>query len=276
MFDDGASPQSRALARMVADARRPAGEALYRLERERKSQDDVVKDCREWIASHKKGPMYWARNLTATENYQWKAQDLPSVAPIPLRPHPSLTSEHLQALSAAGIVHDFSMADPPDYLDVVMGFLLSTKELFLPKTRQMLTSWMVVHFIVWMCQFFEKTQWIGQSEDDLKAQGLIKYANILYFNQPGWLRQRFRLKGSNMEGTSHKIEWKNGSSFLALPSGIRKFASAHSHGYFNDETAHQPAAEATINIVKPAVKQIVCVSSVAPGWFWSQVGDAGV
>jgi hypothetical protein len=37
----------------------------------------------------------------------------------------------------------------------------------------------------------------------------------------------------------------------------------------SDETAHQAGAEATINIVKPAVKQIVCVSSLAPGWFWS-------
>jgi hypothetical protein len=32
-------------------------------------------------------------------------------------------------------------------------------------------------------------------------------------------------------------------------------------------------AEATIDIAKPAVKQIICVSSVAPGYFWNQVSQ---
>jgi len=55
-----------------------------------------------------------------------------------------------------------------------MGYLMSSKELNIPKTREMMTSWLVVGFITWFCQFFEKIGWIGQSEDDLKAQGLIK------------------------------------------------------------------------------------------------------
>ena len=74
------------------------------------------------------------------------------------------------------------------------------------------------------------------------------------------------LKRRKNEGTLHKIEWENGSWFLALPGGIRKFASQHPHGYFNDESA-QPACRQTVNIVKPTVKQIINVSSVAPGNF---------
>ena len=112
----------------------------------------------------------------------------------------------------------------------------------------------------------EKTEWASQSEDDLKAMGLMKYAGILYVNQPPWLRQRYPLLRGE-EGTQHKIEWANGSSFIAMPSGERKLASRHPHGFFLDEAAHIPAAEATINIAMPAVKQIVAVSSVAPGWF---------
>jgi hypothetical protein len=65
---------------------------------------------------------------------------------------------------------------------------------------------------------------------------------------------------SGEEGTSHKVEWATGSLIRALPSGIRKFASSHAHGYMSDETAHQAGAEATINIVKPAVKaDCVCI-----------------
>jgi hypothetical protein len=45
------------------------------------------------------------------------------------------------------------------------------------------------------------------------------------------------------------------------PSGVRKLASQHPHGYFNDESAQQPAWKETVNIVRPAVKQIINVSS---------------
>lgn len=65
----------------------------------------------------------------------------------------------------------------------------------------------------------------------------------------------------------HKIEWENGPRLLALPSGVRKLASQHSHGYFNDESADQPAWKETVNIVRPAVRQIINVNSVAPGDF---------
>ena len=75
------------------------------------------------------------------------------------------------------------------------------------------------------------------------------------------------LKRRKDEGTLHRIEWENGSWFLPLPIGVRKLASLHPHGYFNDESAHQPAWKETVNIVRPAVRQIINVSSVAPGDF---------
>ena len=50
-----------------------------------------------------------------------------------------------------------------------MGYLLTSKNLNIPKTREMMTFWLVVGFITWFCQFFPSTGWIGQSEDDLKA-----------------------------------------------------------------------------------------------------------
>jgi hypothetical protein len=75
------------------------------------------------------------------------------------------------------------------------------------------------------------------------------------------------LKRLKDEGTLHKIEWENGPWFLALPSSVRKLASQHPHGYFNDENADQPAWKETVNIVRPAVRQIINVNSVAPSDF---------
>jgi len=85
------------------------------------------------------------------------------------------------------------------------------------------------------------------------------------------LRKRYPLKRGDA-GTQHDIGWAHSSSFIALPSGERKLASAHPTVYFMDEAAHIPAAEATINIAMPAVRQIIAVSSVAPGFFADTCG----
>ena len=219
--------------------------------------------------------MFWLRNFTRTFNFQWERDGLPPEAPFPYKPY----RDRKLDLEKLPFPHDFTEEDPPDYLDILMGFMLFTKdiaphdELWIPKSRQCLTSWLTVGFITWHCQFHPRIEWIGQSEDDLKATGNIKYANALYSNQENWQKALHPL-ASGIEGTTHKIEWANGSLFRSLASGIRKFASSHAHGYFSDETAHISGVEATLNIVKPAVKQIICVSSVAPGHFWDQVNQA--
>jgi hypothetical protein len=252
------SLQSRVAARIMQEEK-----ALHTSEQERRKQIDAA--CATWIISHTQGPMYWLRNWTKTENYQWRDQGLNPVAPFPYKPWPK-GERHID-FAAFPFKHDLTEDDPPDYLDVVMGYMLWSKNLNIPKTREMMTSWLVVGFITWFCQFFEKVGWVGQSEDDLKAQGLIKYANILYSNQEQWMKDLHPLKRRKDEGTLHRIEWENGSWFLAIPSGVRKLASLHPHGYFNDESAHQPAWKETVNIVRPAVRQIINVSSVAPGDF---------
>jgi hypothetical protein len=229
--------------------------------------------CKEWIISHEAGPMYWLRKLTATENFQWKEQGREPVAPFPHKPY--LDRKIDLSILPFPLGEDIkSGREHLDYLDVTMGYLLVSKDLLIPKTREMMTSWLVVGFITWFCQFYEKIEWLSQSEMDEKAMGLIKYSNILYRNQPAWLKEMHPLKRNTTEGTQHAIEWGNGSLYRALAQGERKVASSHPHGYFNDETAHQTAAGATVDVARPAVKQVVCVSSVAPGWFATECGEA--
>ena len=129
-----------------------------------------------------------------------------------------------------------------------------------------MTSWLAVGYATWSCQFIPNTQIVAQSEKDDKAQGLVKYANILYDNQPSWLKARNSLKRGQI-GTKHSIEWANGSEFIAVPQGIRQVASYHPTIYINDESAHQPEWEETLNVVRPVAKQIICISSAAEGRF---------
>lgn len=201
--------------------------------------------------------MLWLRTLTMTENYHWEKQGLAPKAPFPYKPYAK------ELLAGYGVPAD---RIGWDYLDWVMHYLLESyrlgKPLNVPKTREMITSWLVVGYITWSCQFFPNTEAVGQSEKDDKAKGLIKYANILYENQPEWMKDRHPLKRGNT-GTQHSIIWANGSSFTGLPQGERQTASHHPTIYFNDESAHQAGWKATVDIVKPVAKQIISVSSAA-------------
>jgi len=231
------------------------GEFLRLIEEE--DHECIVARCSERVVAHDRGPMYWLRTFTKTENYHWEKQGLPPKAPFPHKPYPKET------LVAYGIPEEKL---DWDYLDWLMSFLLesyeSGKPLNIPKTREMITSWLVVGYITWSCQFFQNVQAVGQSEKDDKAKGLIKYSNILYENQPAWLKARFPLRRGEA-GTLHSIEWAHGSSFTGVPQGERQTASHHPTIYFNDESAHQPGWKATVDIVKPVAKQIISVSSAA-------------
>jgi hypothetical protein len=212
--------------------------------------------------------------LTMTENHQWQAQGLQPKMPFPYKPFPPKKLAHLNI--------------PPekigwDYLDHTIDAMLTGMKramipkklqkqkpsLYIAKTREMITSWLVCGFIFWHCQFFDTIGWIGQSEKDEKAQGLVQYVNVLYENQPDFLRARFPLLRDRDSGTAHRTDWKHGSWFRGVPQGERQLASSHPFGYFSDESAHQAAWEATIGVVTPAVRQIICVSSAAA----SRYGD---
>ena len=47
---------------------------------------DIVRACQAWVISHKRGPMYWLRNQTKTENYHWQEMGLQPEMPFPFTP----------------------------------------------------------------------------------------------------------------------------------------------------------------------------------------------
>lgn len=224
---------------------------------EAEQHDDIITRCSERVVAHDRGPMFWLRNWTKTENYHWEKQGLEPKAPFPYKPYPP---ELLASYNVPADKLDW------DYLDWGMSFLLLSyetgKPLNLPKTREMITSWLVMGYIAWSTQFFPNIQALCQSEKDEKAQGLVKYANILHDNQPEWMKARFPLRRGD-SGTAHKIERANGSEVIGAPQGERQVASYHPTIYFNDESAHQPAWKSTVDIVRPVAKQIISVSSAA-------------
>jgi hypothetical protein len=199
--------------------------ALARIEARRKRIDEQCKS----------DPLYWLQNHTATEDEHWLKKGTPPVAPFPKK----------------------------EYLRVLMPYLQQEEVLFLPKSREMMVSWLVCGYITHLCQWLPHIFYIIQTKKEETAASLREYCSVLYRNQPQWLKDRHPLTSSNMT----EIHWANGSHILAVPKGADQVRKHHPYGYFQDESAFLPEAEASFNAVKPVAKQIICVSSASPGWF---------
>lgn len=199
---------------------------------------EIWMKCAERVASFDAGPMLWLTQHTATEDLHWLQKGTPPVAPFPVK----------------------------EYLRVTMQYLLSEETIFIPKSREMMTSWLVCGYISWMCQWMPHIFWILQTEKEDKATQLIDYCRILFNRQPEWMQERNPLVVSN----SVELKRANGSHILAVPQGENQVRLFHPYGYMQDESAFLPEAEQSFNAVRPVVKQIVAVSSDEVGWFHSE------
>jgi len=178
------------------------------------------------------------QNLTATENPKHKEQGLAYKSPFPRKTY------------FVPLFEEFARA----------------KRLFIPKTREMLTSWCVMGDSAHRAQW-ERWFTVVQTEAETKAAELISYVAILYENQPEWLKKLHPLK---RERSQTNIEWENGGRVLAIPKGASKIRLYHPTRYVMDEAAFLPEAEACFNAAQPVCQQIIGISSAGPGWFGDQ------
>lgn len=184
-------------------------------------------------------PLYWAQNWTLTENPHWEKQKLPFRSPFPQKPY----FRH--------VFHEFR----------------TSRLLFVPKSRDMMTSW---SGLVWATH---QAQWaqafvIVQTMKDDKAKELLGYADCLYRNQPGWLKKLHPLKSQS----ASEMEWGNKGRILAVPQGQHQIRTYHPTIYIMDEAAFLPEAEQCYGatLASSSHVQIIAISSAGPGWFADQ------
>lgn len=195
---------------------------------------DEAKTQAEIDARCQANALYWLQNYTATENPKHKQQGLPYKAPFPRK----------------------------SYFEPLFEVFNTDSRLFVPKTREMLTSWCV------MGDSAHKAQWehweiIVQTGSEDKAHELIDYATQLYRNQADWMQRLHPLDGTSKS----EIAWKSGGRILAIPSGVHKIRLYHPTRYVMDEAAFLPEAEQCYNAAHPVSQQIIAISSAGPGWF---------
>ncbi|HEV2491486.1 MAG TPA: hypothetical protein VG204_00275 [Terriglobia bacterium] len=77
----------------------------------------------------------------------------------------------------------------------LFNLFLTSERLFIPKSREMMISWAVIGYAVWLCQFFERTRVIVQAQklekviDLISGRGNPGYAEALYQQQDQFLKE---------------------------------------------------------------------------------------
>lgn len=183
----------------------------------------------------RRNPLYWAQTCTRTENPHYVEQGLAFRSPFPRK----------------------------SYFVPLFEALATKQRLFIPKTREMLTSWCCMIHAVHRAQWY-KAEVIVQTESEVKAQQLVGYARRLYGNQDLFLVGRHPLKD---EGSLLNIEWQGGGRVFGIPKGESKIRIYHPTIYIMDEAAFLPEAEACYHAAQPVAKQIIAISSAGPSWF---------
>ena len=178
--------------------------------------------------------LYWLQDHTLTENEQWQRENLPFKAAFPRK----------------------------QYLRVLFDQFKKSRLLFIPKARDMMTSWSAAGWGTHQAQW-EKATVVVQTESEDKAKKLVKYAKILYENQSEDLKRRHPLKA---DSTLH-LEWEGGGEYFGIPCGETKIRIHHPTIYIMDEAAFLPGAKALYEAAYPVAGQIIAISSAGPGWF---------
>jgi hypothetical protein len=213
---------------------------LLKRARARKLADEVDID-RECAAD----PLYWLQNHTQTFDEHWQDKGAQPYARFPNKP----------------------------YFPFLFYQLKTEKRLFLPKSREMMLSWAVIGYAVWMCEFFERARVIVQAQklekviDLISGRGNPGYTRTLYEQQDQFLKDRHPLVKPSTEMPGDMLAWVNGSTLHGVPSGADQIRQYHPTLVIFDEAAHLDEFRESYGAAEPVALQIVALSSAAPSHF---------
>jgi hypothetical protein len=118
-------------------------------------------------------------------------------------------------------------------------------------------------YVAWLCQWHPNIFVVLQSQQEAKAEELIRYTRILYDNQLPWLKAKHPMVRDN----ALVREYANGSRILGLPKGQNQVRSLHPFLYVADEAAFLEEFRECVAAVQPVAKQIIAISTANPGPF---------
>ncbi len=157
-----------------------------------------------------------------------------------------------------------------EYLRELTRIWQKEKLLLIPKSRQMMITWLIVSLYLHDAIFNEGKYIFFQSKKEKDANALIDRAKFIFNHQPYFLRPK-----------SHQVYCelllpKMNSKIRGIPQGGNQIRMHTASGIFMDEAAFMYEVGEAFTAAKPSVDgggRITMVSSANPGFFESMVND---
>jgi len=197
--------------------------------------------CGQEVASFEAGPLLWLTQYTKTENPQYEQQTKDLGRPVPF---------------LAGFPRK------EYFIHLFRAFLAREPQLYVAKSRTMMTSFSAAGFAAWAAQWKGEETLIQTLNED-KAMHLVDYVKQLMDHQEPWLSDRHPIAKQSV----FAISWKGGGEVAAIPGGANAVRAYHSTTYLQDESAYMVEGEEALNAVVPTGARIICISTAGPGWF---------
>lgn len=158
----------------------------------------------------------------------------------------------------------------PYVLSVIHG---SSEPVFLPKSRQIMMTWLVCAYLWWDARFHPYELNFVQSKKEEDAANLVfnkswttARISFMEYNLPDWM------KDPKVAVSYGIISYSNGSKIWGIPQGDDIIRSYTPSIVFGDEAAFQQQAEGAYKAAKAAARKIIMVSSAEPSWFGKTCG----
>lgn len=157
-----------------------------------------------------------------------------------------------------------------EYLKFTTEIWLRETLLLIPKSRQMMLTWLIVALYLWDAQFHLGRYIFFQSKKEKDADDILSRAKFMFNNQPYFLKPKNEQKYCQMSFPS------TNSLIRAIPQGGDQIRMHTASGLFIDEAAFQHQAEEAFTAAKPSIDgggKVTMVSSANPGFFEMLVHD---
>lgn len=164
-----------------------------------------------------------------------------------------------------------------EYVKRLVEIWLHEPLLLVPKSRQMMISWLYCALYLWDTQFSPGRLTFFQSKKEENANDLVLRAKFIYDKQPGFLK-KYRVNPSNIGKHIYcKMEFPEiQSTIRGIPQGGDQIRMYTASGILADEMAFQGEAEAAYTAAKPTIDgggRFTGVSTAEPGFFCDMVFD---
>jgi hypothetical protein len=150
-----------------------------------------------------------------------------------------------------------------EYIKIIVATWLKENRLLIPKTRQMMMSWLFTSLYLWDTQFHRGRLTFFQSKKLEDADDLVKRAKFVLDHEPKFLK-RFpdgktwhelvynpQNQGKHIEG---KLQFPGiYSEIRGIPEGGEIIRMHTASGILEDEMAYQPEARKAYTAAKPTI-----------------------